>query len=100
MSRGAFQMDISGHPKLVGLSKTGSLSDHAEAPKQFVLATLGAPQRPERLHGGVQTREERRVDGGEAPSAVMAAALPKFAIHLKVRRMKLQLSLSPFSICK
>ena len=82
---GALQTDLSGHSKLVGLCEIVSLSDYAEAPKQFVLAALGGPQRPERLHGGVQPREERRVDGGETPSAVVTAALPKLAIHLNRR---------------
>ena len=83
LSRGAFCM--MGPSMLVGLSKIGSLSDDAEAPQQLVLAALGVSQRPERLHGGVQAREERRVDGGEATPPVGTAAPPKFAVHLNQR---------------
>ena len=84
LSRGAFCM-MGFSRMLVGLSKIGSLSDDAEAPQQLVLAALGVSQRPERLHGGVQAREERRVDGGEATSPVGTAAPPKFAVHLSQR---------------
>ena len=85
---GAVQKRPCNSGRLVGLSEIGSLSDDAEAPQQLVLAALGVPQRPERLHGGVEAREERRVDGGEAPPPVGAAALPEFAVHLSRRRIE------------
>lgn len=74
--------DFNGLSKLVSYSKCWSLSDDAEAPEEFVLAAFGVPQRAERLHGGVEQREEPRMDGGETTPPVSTAALTELAIHL------------------